>query len=139
MYRTSLNPGSRRGFGPGRSDVTKNAAAKKAIRLVMDELGVSYSEAKRRLSVPCDHYLVVSDDYDGGETVFCPECGFPVDAISAADAEHVYLECEVHSLGEARRTGSLMECMNAYPVGDEGDGDGPAFMSCEPAYPGWAD
>lgn len=101
--------------------------------------GVSYAEAKRRLAVTCDHYLMVGDDYDGGATIFCNGCGLPAEAISAADAEHVYLDCEVHSLSEARLTGNLMECMNAYPIGDEGDGSGPVLMSCEPEYPGWAD
>ncbi|WP_141013094.1 hypothetical protein [Nocardioides sambongensis] len=119
--------------------MTKNAAAKNVIRDLMQREGLSYSEAKRRIAVPCDHYLMVGDDYDGGVTVFCHTCSLPADAISASDAEHVYLECEVHSLSEARRTGNLMECMNAYPIGDEGDGFGPALMSCEPEYPGWSD
>lgn len=119
--------------------MTKNAASKKAIRTLMAELGISYSEAKRRLSVPCDHYLMIGDDYDGDQVIFCPRCDLPADAISAADAEYVYLECEVHSLIEARLTGNLMECMNAYPIGDEGDGLGPALMSCQSAYPGWTD
>src|SRR3546814_18852448 len=95
----------------------------------MAELCISYSEAKRRLSVPCDHYLMVGDDYDGGQVVFCPTCDLPADAISAFDAEHVYLECEVHSLSEARLPGHLMDCMNAYPNGNEGDGLGPDLMS----------
>lgn len=119
--------------------MTKDAAAKKAIRALMSQEGISYSEAKRRIAVPCDHYLMVGDDYDGDVKVFCHTCGLPADAISAADAGHVYLECEAHSLSEARLTGNLMECMNAYPIGDEGDGFGPALMSCEPSYPGWAD
>ncbi len=119
--------------------MTKNAAGKKATRALMAELGISYSEAKHRLSVPCDHYLMVGDDYDGGHVVFCHTCDLPADAISASDAEHVYLECEVHSLSEAQLTGNLMECMNAYPIGDEGDGLGPVLMSCQSAYPGWTD
>src|SRR3546814_17713552 len=83
--------------------MTKNAAGKKAIRTLMAELGISYSEAKRRLSVPSYHYMMVGDDYDGGQVVFCLTCDLPADAISASDAEHVYLECEVHSLSAARR------------------------------------
>lgn len=105
----------------------------------MERCGISYSEAKRRLDEPCDHFLVVGTDYDGDLTVSCHTCGLSADDISAADAEHVYLECEVHSLSEARLAGNLMECMNAYPIGDERDGFGPALMSCEPEYPGWAD
>lgn len=119
--------------------MTENAARKKAVRALMAEQGISYSEAKRRLDAPCDHYLVVGDDYDGGQTVFCPRCGLPADAISAADAEDVHLECEIHSLAEGRAAGNVMECMNAYPIADEGDGFGPALMSCQPEYPGWFD
>src|SRR3546814_7699546 len=97
--------------------MTKNAAGKKAIRTLMAELGISYSEAKRRLSVPCDHYLMVGDDYDGGQVVFCPTCDLPADAISAFDAEHVYFECEVHSLSERsdEHTSELQSLMrNSY-------------------------
>jgi hypothetical protein len=119
--------------------MTKNAAGKKAVRTLMADLGIPYSEAKRRLSDPCDHYLMVGDDYGGDQVVFCHTCDLPADSISADDAEHVYLDCEVHSLSEARLTGNLMECMNAHPIGDEGDGLGPVMMSCQSSYPGWAD
>src|SRR3546814_17232443 len=101
----------------------------------MAELCISYSEAKRRLSVTCDHYLMVGDAYDGGQVVFCPTCDLPADAISAFDAEPLYLGCEVHSLSEARLTGNMMQCMNASPLGDEGDGTGQGQHTRPSVYP----
>ena len=122
--------------------MTENSARKKAIRAVMAQYNIPYAEAARRLDAqpPCDHYLIVGSDYDGDDVITCMNCHRDVNEISNADAEYIELACEVHTLAEARAAGvSPHVCMQAYGIGDEGDGHGPVLMSCEPEYPGWAD
>ncbi|MFS3128086.1 hypothetical protein ACLM5J_06745 [Nocardioides sp. Bht2] len=117
--------------------MTKNASNKKFIRLLMEEAGIPYSEAKRRIEAPCDHYMIVGMTYSGDDAVVCTDCGLSSAVISNEHAQDIYLECEVHTLYAARLANNVRECMNSYGVGDEGDG--PVFMSCEAEFPGWAD
>lgn len=118
--------------------MSKNNGQKKAIRALMESKGLSYVQAKKlHAENPCQHQLIVGTGYDGGDTLTCLECGIEADDISAVDAHDVYLECGEHTLAEARAANSVWECMQSYPIGD--DGDGPVAMSCEMSYAGWAD
>lgn len=117
--------------------MTKSASTKKYIRLLMVEEGIPYSEAKRRIEAPCDHFMVVGMTYSGDDAVSCMHCGLSSEVISIEHAQDTYLECEVHTLHEARLSNNVLACMNASGIGDEGGG--PVFMSCETEYSDWTD
>lgn len=117
--------------------MTKNASTKKFIRLLMEQESIPYAEAKRRIEAPCDHMMIVGITHSGDDAVTCITCGLDAEVISNEQAQDVYLDCEVHTLHDARLAGNVHVCMNAYGVGDEGDG--PVCMSCETEYPGWDD
>lgn len=80
----------------------------------------------------CEHVL-----WDGSEEYLCTSCGVNAELLRMLGGT-AYLDHCGHALSGDLLDG-LEVHMQAAPVGDERDGKGPAFWTCEQEMPGWND